>query len=315
MLSTRVVSSTFLPSNHPKGKLLFQEQVKYMRRPKSEKITIEPELIVQSNDNGIVLTPAILETYTALLRKQGRREDSIRGLEKTLMQFYDALPPDKVIQRNVLAQWRKKLLDDGYAIRTVNSKVSTINSLLESMDCREYQVSGQLDPEQYLSPELTRQEYIRMLQTAKALEDERSYTLVKLFATTGIGVIDLPLVTVEAVRDGSILVQKGKKAELLRLPDCLRADLLRYANTIGCGNGIIFTKKNGEPLARTQVSAYIQKLVKDAKISPEKGIIRCLRQLYQTTIAGIAANFDLLVQQAYSRQLEMEQLSAGWENR
>lgn len=43
----------------------------------------------------------------------------------------------------------------------------------------------------------------------------------------------------------------------------------------------------------------------------EQGNICCLRQLYQDTISNIAANFDLLVQQAYDRQLEMEQLSVG----
>ena len=43
----------------------------------------------------------------------------------------------------------------------------------------------------------------------------------------------------------------------------------------------------------------------------EQGNICCLRLLYQDTISNIAANFDLLVQQAYDRQLEMEQLSVG----
>ena len=46
----------------------------------------------------------------------------------------------------------------------------------------------------------------------------------------------------------------------------------------------------------------------------EQGNIFCLRQLYQDTISNIAANFDLLVQQAYDRQLEMEQLSVGGQN-
>lgn len=76
---------------------------------------------------------------------------------------------------------------------------------------------------------------------------------------------------------------------------------------------MIFTQKTGAPLPRTQVSLYIQRLAQDARIPAGKGNIRCLRQLYQDTISGIAANFDLLVQQAHDRQLEMEQLSAGWE--
>lgn len=204
-------------------------------------------------------------------------------------------------------------MEEGYAIRTANSKVSSVNSLLESMDCREYQVSGQLAAEEYRPPELTRQEYLRMLQTARALEDERGYLLTKLFVTTGIAVVHLPLVTVEAARRGRVQIQNGSRKELLRIPDCLREDLLHYAGGNGQESGTIFTQKTGAPLARTPVSLYIQKLAQDAMVPAEKGNIRCLRQLYQDTISGIAANFDLLVQQAYDRQLEMEQLSAGWE--
>ena len=64
---------------------------------------------------------------------------------------------------------------------------------------------------------------------------------------------------------------------------------------------MIFTKKDGSAIARTQVSLFIQKLALEAKVPAEKGNIRALRQLYKTTISGIEANFDLLVRQAYER--------------
>ena len=92
-----------------------------------------------------------------------------------------------------------------------------------------------------------------------------------------------------------------------------RAAALRYARENGHPSGMIFTKKDGSAIARTQVSLFIQKLAQEAKIPAEKGNIRALRQLYKTTISGIEANFDLLVRQAYERQLETEQLSVGWE--
>lgn len=283
-----------------------------MRRLKTEKIRIESGLVRRSGE-GVTLTHAVLESYAEQLRRQGRREDIVRSCEKTFRQFYDALPEDKVIRRDSLSRWRDRLLEEGYAIRTANSKVSVVNSLLESMGCREYQVTGQLDPKAYLSPELTRQEYIRMLQTARALGDERAYLLTKLFATTGLAVVDLPLVTVEAVKGGSVLVKNGKKEELVRFPECLQADLLHYAEMNGRTGGTVFTQKSGAPLARTQVSLYIQKLAEAARVPTEKGNIRALRQLYKSTVSSIEANFDQLVRQAYECQLEMEQLSVGWE--
>ena len=283
-----------------------------MGRLKTEAIKISPTLLHRTPD-AAELTPEILADYGAQMRQQGRREDGVRNCEKVLRQFYDALPADKTVTKNSLPAWREQLLAENYAIRSVNSKVSMVNALLESMGCRDFQVTRQLLPEEFEAPELTRREYVRMLQTARSLEDERGYVLTKLFATTGIAVLDIPSVTVEAVRSGQLLIKSGKKTEIIRFPASLQEDLLRYASDNGRTAGMIFTKKNGTPIERTQVSLYIQKLAQAAQVPAEKGNIRALRQLYKTTISGIEANFDLLVRQAYERQLETEQLSVGWE--
>ena len=283
-----------------------------MGRLRTETIKIDPALLHRTPASA-ELTPAILADYSARMRAQRRREDSMRSCEKVLRQFYDFLPESKTVTKDTLQRWREQLLAENYAIRTVNSKVSMVNALLESMDCRDFQVTRQLLPEEFEAPELTRQEYVRMLQTARALGDERGYVLTKLFATTGIAVLDVPSVTVEAVRAGQVVIKSGQDAEVIRFPVSLREDLLRYAAENGRTAGIIFTQKNGSPLARTQVSLYIQKLAQEAQVPAEKGNIRALRQLYKSTISSIEANFDLLVRQAYEHQLETEQLSVGWE--
>lgn len=259
------------------------------------------------------LTEALLAEYAASLRAQGRREDSVRSSETALRQFYDALPPDRLVTDGSLSRWRDELLRAGYAVRTVNSRVSTVNALLEWMGRRDLQVARQFLPETFTAPELTRQEYVRMLQTARALGDERGYVLTKLFAVTGLAVLELPRVTVEAARAGQLAVRSGKRAELVRFPASLRADLARYARESGRTAGTIFTQRSGAPLARTQVSLFIQKLAEAAGVPAEKGNIRALRHLHAASIAAIEENFDLLVRQAYEQQLEIEELSAGWE--
>ena len=157
-----------------------------MGRLRTETIKIDPTLLHRTPASA-ELTPAILADYSARMRAQRRREDSMCSCEKVLRQFYDFLPESKTVTKDTLQRWREQLLAENYAIRTVNSKVSMVNALLESMDCRDFQVTRQLLPEEFEAPELTRQEYVRMLQTARALGDERSYVLTKLFATTGRG--------------------------------------------------------------------------------------------------------------------------------
>ena len=122
-----------------------------MGRLRTEAIKIDPALLRRTPDSA-ELTPAILADYGARMRQQGRREDGVRNCEKSLRQFYDALPADKAVTKHSLPAWREQLLAENYAIRSVNSKVSMVNALLESMGCRDFQVTRQLHPEEFEAP-------------------------------------------------------------------------------------------------------------------------------------------------------------------
>lgn len=58
-------------------------------------------------------------------------------------------------------------------------------------------------------PELTRNEYLRLLQTAKLLGKRQTYLLVLLFGTMDLPLHALSCVTVEAVREGWVFVPRG----------------------------------------------------------------------------------------------------------
>ena len=245
-----------------------------MARRRTNDAKIDPALF-HRGASSVTLSEDVIAAYLSILREEGRTGQSLRLCETVLRQFL-AFLPDGVITKDSLPAWREQLLSEGFAIRTVNCRVSTVSALLEAMDCREFQVDRQLRPPQFEAPELTRQEYLRMLQTAKALKDRRGYALAKLFATTGLSVSDLPLVTVEAAQAGRLV--KGK--EIVRFSEGLQADLLDYAKRNGRTTGAIFTQKSGAPLMRTQAGVYIQKLGQDAQIPAEKANIRALRYPY-----------------------------------
>ena len=86
----------------------------------------------------------------------------------------------------------------------MNSCTATVNSLLEFAGRRDLQ-AGQLPlSEGTLLPELTRNEYLRLLQTAKHLGKRQTYLLVLMFGTMDLPLHALPCVTVEAGRAGSL---------------------------------------------------------------------------------------------------------------
>ena len=100
--------------------------------------------------------------------------------------------------------------------------------------------------------ELTRAEYLHLLDTARVLGREPAYLLVKVFALTGISVSELPVLTVEAVRAGRV--------RDVPLPEGLKSELLAYAARKNILSGPVFATRSGRPLDVQRVSAILRGL-------------------------------------------------------
>lgn len=261
---------------------------------------------------GAEITPEEIQAYLEDLSGRGRSRGTVQMYAAKLRAFYDYLPPDKRAEPGVLAAWQTALLEAGYSPNTVNTHLSAVNGLLEHLGRRDLQLVGQLDPEPAVQPELTRTEYLRLLQAARALGRERTYLLVKVFALTGVRVGELSHVTVEAAETGRLLIRSGGQAQYIQIPACLRQELLDYARQHGVRAGPVFVTRNRKAMGRTQVTGEIQSLCRDAQVAEAKGNPRCLRKLYQATQAEIQRSVRLLAEQSYERMLDSEQLIAGW---
>ena len=256
---------------------------------------------------GLVISPDALTAYLDHLRQKGRAAGTLETYRRNLYALFAFLPADKTIHADTLALWRQAQLAEGYSPRTVNARMSTINGLISFLGRRDLQYVETLKVAD-IQPELTRAEYLRLLTTARALDQERLYLLVKLFGSTGLPVRDLSLVTVEALtgQDGP-----GQNPELA-MPDFFRQELLSYARREGITTGPLFVTKSGKPLSRTAVTYSMKRLCQDAQVSTKKATPRCLKRMWQSTQDGIRAQIDLLVAQAFDQLMATEQSVVGW---
>lgn len=260
---------------------------------------------------GLRISPLLIDEFLDCLRQRGYTPDTLYTYRRSLELLYDDLPEDKQLRGGALEQWQADLLEEGYAARTVNVCVSAANSLLEHLGRRDLQMKKPLEPGRKAQPELTRTEYLRLLSTARILGKERTYLLIKLFGAVGLTVQELPQVTVEAAEAGTLCLSAGRT---VRIPGSLRTELLEYAKREGIISGLIFTSGGGKALHRSNISGSIRALCRDAQVAEEKGNPRCLRKLYQATQARIVSNISAVVEQAYDRLLETEQLAIGWDH-
>ena len=263
-------------------------------------------------DSGLQMTKADIDCFLNEWETKGCLTDTLEHYRNILERFYHVLPEDKHIRRDTLARWQEDLRQGGYAPATINKIFSVCNTWLDFMGCREYQ-QDLLEPEDKLQPELTRSEYYRLLQTAKALGKERTYMLVKVLGSCNIRIQELPKVTVEALAEGKLTAAADNSGRTIHLPECLRKELSAYAERQGVRSGPIFISRNGAPMLRNRVAAMIRQLGEEAQIPEGKANARALRRLWMSTKADIESNMELLVEQAMERQLEQEQLTVGWE--
>nr|WP_297864086.1 site-specific integrase [uncultured Acetatifactor sp.] len=261
------------------------------------------------------LTPDVLESFLDYLSDRGRSQMSLREYRRTLRLLCGCLSEEKTVNARSGLQWRKWLEEQKFSPRTVNTRISVWNSLMQYLGHRDWQVEEFTCVQDDCQPELTRTEYLRLLSTAKQMGQLKVYLLIKALGGVGLRIQELPQLTAESVRQGSVRLerQNGMSVRVLHLPAVLQKELLEYMSLEGIAQGPVFVTSGGKPMDRSNVSSSIKRISGNARVAEEKANPRCLWKMYRSTQEGIQANIAILIEQAYERLLEQEQLTVGWE--
>ena len=261
------------------------------------------------------LTPERIEDFLAALGGKGRSAGSLESYRRILMGLYDYLPPEKLLTADTAPAWKAWLEEEGFALRTVNARVSVLNSFYQHIGRKEWRLDDFFHSIDNVQPELTRAEYLRLLQAARRMGKEKSYLLIKTLGGAGLRIQELPQLTAEAVQNGSVGLasHNGMRRRVLRIPDTLQKELLAYMRREGIETGPVFVTPDGASLCRSSVYHYVSCVSQVARVPDGKANPRCLWKMYQTTCDGIRSNIALLAEQAYDRLLEEEQHAVSWE--
>ncbi len=150
-----------------------------------------------------------------------------------------------------------------------------------------------------------REDYYRLLQTARRRGQERLYLLMKLVVCTGLSLRDLQTLTVEEVESGTVEVSRAWESRAVPNPDCLRWEVQRCARRSGQKTGLLFTRRDGQPMG----VAFISNSVRRLSATPENPggccTIRDLQNLYYEALAQVG-------EQGVCDLIEQEQEIVGW---
>ena len=110
-----------------------------------------------------ILTPEVMEGFLESQRRRGIGPASLEAYRRNLKKLYDSLPGEKRLTAETGRVWKRQMEAQGVAPRSVNSRLSALNSLCEYLGRREFQIHDFLREEAVLQPELTRAEDLRLL--------------------------------------------------------------------------------------------------------------------------------------------------------
>ena len=233
------------------------------------------------------LTKESIHAFAEYLR---REEKSAATQEKYLRdaRSFCAHAAGRDITKELVVAWKKQLVEQGYAVRSINSMIASVNSLLCFVGLSACKVKNIRMQHQTYCPEdkeLTKAEYLRLLEASK--KNEQLKLVIQTICATGIRVSELRYFTVESVQCGKVTVDCKNKTRTIWVPGKLKKLLLSYAKRKEIATGVIFATRNGTPLDRSNIWMAMKKLCTAACVKASKVFPHNLRKLFARTFYGV----------------------------
>lgn len=253
------------------------------------------------------ITPELIESFLEARQVEGLTPSTLSSYKRALGRLYAQLPEDKNLRPDMLREMTEKQRAAGYAARTINVFLAAAEGLIRYAGLLAPQQARQ-EPEAMETPETSRAEYLQLLMAAKQQDKPRTYYLIKCFAVLGINIRDVHRLTAEAVKEGTFESSEGT----VRIPEPLRRELERYAQSQGIVTGPLFRARDGKPIRRTGINEAIAAVGRRTEIPPERYSPKALRKLYERTQTGLQERVRTLLELEYERLLVEEDLTTGW---
>ena len=231
-----------------------------------------------------IITQEHIDAYCLSLLTDERAVGTIQKYRRDLAAFARWIG-GTAVTKETAARWKTHLLDRGYKPETINSKLSAINGFFTYMNWAIHVKFLKIQRQLFRDParELTREEYTRLLTTARENGQVRLALIMETLCATGIRISELRYITVEAAKDGRATIALKGKIRTILLPTKLCRKLSKYAKKQKIASGTIFRTKSGKSITRRQVWYELKRLCQAAGVEPTKVFPHNFRHLFATT--------------------------------
>lgn len=234
------------------------------------------------------LCEGLICSFGAHLYAEERSPSTVEKYLRDIRAFYGFMK-ERALEKSAVLEYKSSLLLK-YAVTSANSMIAALNAFLRFLNWHDLCVKQFKVQKAAYCPEekeLTRAEYIRLVEAAKKKGNERLNLIIQTICGCGIRVSELEFITVDAVQRGEAFVScKGKNRRIFIVSE-LKKKLLRYISEQKIKTGAVFVTKNGRPVSRHNIWRDMKALCKEANVPPSKVFPHNLRHLFARTFYGM----------------------------
>ena len=232
-----------------------------------------------------IIKEKVLGRYEAYLKKEEKSKATISKYLCDLRKLM-VYAGGKEIDKELVLSYKDKLLtQDGYKVTSINSFLAAANSFFEYMGWLDLKVKAYKTQKETFCSEnkyLSKEEYYRLVKTAKEMGKIRLAMILQTICAMGIRVSELKAVTVEAVRNNQVVIYNKGKVRKVFFPDELRKELLYYIGRNGIQKGFVFCTASGKAVNRSNIWREMKSICKEADVDENKVFPHNLRHLFAT---------------------------------
>ena len=230
------------------------------------------------------ITQQDIKNFKSYLQNEERAAATVEKYVRDMLAFREWLGKKK-IDKNIVLAYKEHLIET-YAPVSVNSMLSSLNSLFRFMEWYDCQVKTLKIQRQIFAKserELTKAEYEKLLSAALRKNNRRLYYLMQTICSTGIRISELRYIDAAAVKKGQAIIRCKGKMRVVLLPKQLCKMLTKYLNEQGITEGSVFQTKTGKPLDRSNIWKMLKSLCERAGVSKVKVFPHNFRHLFART--------------------------------
>lgn len=227
----------------------------------------------------------MLERFGQELKEAEKSRATIDKYLRDAARFMGFVGEGKIVTKDTVIAY-KEYLAENYAVTSANSMLAAVNSFLRVIRCEDCAVKFfkvQSTAFRAKERELTREEYIRLVEAAKKKGKKCLSLIMQTICATGIRISELRFITVEALHVRKATVSLKGKTRIVILPVELCMELKRYIREKNITSGSIFVTRTGKPIDRSNILHGMKALCEAAKVLKSKVSPHNLRHLFALT--------------------------------